>query len=75
MRCSSCKKGLFSSLPNDHQFNFSCGVEDAIISVKTKLSKVKSIDSSTTEAVRKAEISLDEGSKALAKQQKHIKIA
>ena len=60
---------------NEHQFNFNCGVEDAIASVKTELSKAKPTDSSTSEAVKKAELYLDEGSKALATQQKHIKIA
>ena len=59
---------------NEHQFNFNCGVEDAIASAKTELSKVKPTDSSTSEAVKKAELYLDEGSKALATRQKHIKI-
>ena len=60
---------------NEHQFNFNCGVEDAIASAETELSKVKPTDSSTSEAVRKAKLCLDEGSKALATWQKHIKIA
>ena len=60
---------------NEQQFNFNCGVEDAIASAKTELSKVKPTDSSMSESVRKAELCLDEGSKALATRQKHIKIA
>jgi len=59
---------------NEHQFNFNCGVEDAIASAKMELLKLKPTNSSMLEAVRKAELCLPEGSKALTTQQKHIKI-
>jgi len=53
---------------NEHQFNFNCSEEDAIVSVKPT-------DLALVEADRKADMSLDEGSKALATRQKHVKIA
>ena len=46
---------------NEHQFNFNCGIEDAIDSTKSELPKVKSADKETKEAVKRAEMSLDEG--------------
>ena len=49
---------------NEHQFNFNCGVENAIASARSELAKVKPSDPSSVEAVKKADMSLDEGSKA-----------
>ena len=62
---------------NEHQYNFNCGLEDAIDTAKSALTKAsaKTADPSAKEAIRKAELSLDEGTKALAIRQKHIKIA
>ena len=60
---------------NKHQFNFNCSVEDAIVSARSELVKVKPTDPASVEAERKADMSLDEGSKALATRQKHVKIA
>ena len=50
-------------------------MEDVIASARSELAKVKPIDPSSVEAVRKADMSLDEGSKALTLWWKHIKIA
>ena len=50
---------------NEHQFNFNCGIEDAIDSAKSKLTRIKPADEETKEAVKRAEMSLDEGMKAL----------
>ena len=60
---------------NEHQFNFNCGIEDAIDIAKSELARIKPVDPEAKEAVKKAELSLDEGTKALATRQKHIKIA
>ena len=60
---------------NKHQFNFNCGIEDAIDTAKSELTRIKPVDPEAKEAVKKAELSLDEGTKALATRQKHIKIA
>ena len=50
-------------------------MEDAIASARSELAKVKPTDPLSVEAVKKADVSLDEGSKALATWLKHIKIA
>ena len=50
-------------------------MEDAIVSARSELAKIKPTDPLSVEAVKKADVSLDEGSKALATWQKHIKIA
>jgi len=58
-----------------NQFNFNCSIEDAINTAKSELSKIKTTDSDTRDAVQRAEMSLNEGLKALSIRQKHIKIA
>ena len=55
----------FRQKGHQHHYNFNCGVEDAIASARSELAKVKPTDLSLVEAVRKADMSLDEGSKAL----------
>jgi len=50
-------------------------VEDPIASARSELVKVKPTDPYSVKAVRKANASLDKGSKVLATRQKHIKIA
>ena len=42
---------------NEHQFNFNCGIEDAIDSAKSELSMIKATNSDTKEAVKRAEMS------------------
>jgi len=59
----------------EHQLNFNYGIEDAIDTAKLELSKIKTTDSDTRDAVQRAEMSLDEGAQALSIRQKHIKIA
>ena len=65
----------FKRKGNEHQFNFNCGIKNAIDNAKSQLAKVKPADVETKEAVKRAEMSLDEGTKALTTRQKHIKIA
>jgi len=61
---------------NEHQYNFNSRIEDTIDMAKSKLTKaVKTSDTAAKEAIQKVELSLDEGAKALAIRQKHIKIA
>jgi len=61
---------------NEHQFNFNSRIEDAINMAKWELTKaVKISDRAAKQAIQKAELSLDEGAKALVVRQKHIKIA
>jgi len=62
---------------NEHQYNFNSGIEDATDGAKLELMKaVKTLDTVAKETTQKVELSLvDEGAKALAIQQKHIKIA
>ena len=62
----------FGRKGNEYQFNFNCGVEDGIASARSELAKVKPTDPLSVEA---ADMSLDEGSKALTTRQKYIKIA
>jgi len=66
----------FQRKGSKHQFNFNSGIEDAIDAAKSELTKaIKTSDTAAKEAIQKAELSLDEGAKALSIQQKHIKIA
>ena len=60
---------------NEHQFNFNCGVKDTKDAARYELVKVKPVNPETQEAMKKAELSLDKGAKALVIRQKHIKIA
>jgi len=60
---------------NEYQFNFNCEIEDHIDTVKSELTRAKMTDPLAKDAIRKAELSLDEGAKSLAIRQKHIKIA
>ena len=57
------------------QFNLNSEIEESIGAAKKELAKVKATDEQDKEAIKKAEILLDEGLKSLEKRQKHIKVA
>ena len=51
--------------------NISCGIESAIGAAKVELTNIKPADNKSKEALKKAELSLEEGNKAIAVRQKH----
>ena len=57
------------------QFNFNSEIEESIGAAKKELSKVTTTNDQDKEAIKKAEIILDEGLKSLEKRQKHIQVA
>ena len=65
----------FKQKGNEAQFAFNSSVEERIQSAKRELTKLTTADSKDQSSVRKATIQLDEGLKAIACRQKHIKIA
>ena len=65
----------FKKKAHEIQFTFNFGIEESIDTAKKELSKITSNDEQDKEAVKKAEMLLDEGLKALEKRQKHIKVA
>ena len=58
-----------------HQHKFNCGVEEAISSARTELTRLKPTVLEERETLKRAESSLDDGMKQLATRQKRIKIA
>ena len=65
----------FKRKGNEAQFVFNSSVEERIHSAKRELTKLTTPDPRDQTIVRKATLQLDEGLKAIACQQKHIKIA
>lgn len=65
----------FKKKAREIQFTFNSGVEESINTTKKELSKIAAIDEQDKEAVKKADMFLDEGLKALYKCQKHNKVA
>ena len=61
----------FKNKGHEHRYHFKCGVEEAINSTRTDL---ESLNPNEKAALQSANAKLDEGIKALATKQKHIKI-
>ena len=67
--CQSKRKG------NKVQFNFNASVEESVSSACRELKKITPTGDKQKEALKKADIFLDEGMKLMEKRQKHIKVA
>jgi len=65
----------FKKKAHEIQFTFNSGTEESVTAAKNELSKIASTDDQDKEAIKKAEMLLDEGLKSLEKCQKHIKVA
>ena len=65
----------FKKKAHEIQFTFNSGIEESVTAAKNELSKIASTDDQDKEAIKKAEMLLDEGLKSLEKRQKHIKVA
>ena len=65
----------FKRKGNEHQYQFNSTVEKAMGSAKEELMKLKPTAPEEKAVLKKAEEKLNEGTKALAKRQKHIKVA
>ena len=65
----------FKKKGHEHQYCFNCGVEEAISSAKADLLKLNPVNPDQKTALESAKTKLEQGMKALAMRQKHIKIA
>ena len=64
----------FKRKGNEVQFNFNAGVEESVSLACRELKNITPTGDKQQEALKKADIFLDEGMKSLEKRQKHIKV-
>ena len=65
----------FRKKGNEVQFSFNSSVEESISAAKQELARLTPTGSDQQATLKRAQMHLDEGAKAIEKRQKHIKVA